>query len=359
MITDTDGDSVPDYLESNTADTDQDGITNNLDSDDDGDGVPTVEEADDDPAPASSGGGGGYYYIPPLDTDGDGIPDYLDTDDDGDGTPTKDEQGDTDSDTLPDYRESDNRDLDKDGKIDEMDNDDDGDGILSRLDSDPYSQTCYIPAELGYSLYVVNPDGTKRTARGYSKQTTVGKNTVRYDFELGNDNDFNDLAVRVNDEGHRSFIVTVMNSEVRNGYKVHLEILGDSKVEQDLTLWTNPRAAVNVPKRIDVQQYIEICGDHKDFCPAHITRYMRKGANNDPVEVSKLQSFLVEQEGNTSVQVNGVFDDMTDVAVRQFQEKHSGLILSPWAIQKGTGYVYRTTTKRINDLYCDSKNDLR
>ena len=79
---------------------------------------------------------------------------------------------------------------------------------------------------------------------------------------------------------------------------------------------------------------------------------MRKGANNDPVEVSKLQSFLVDQEGNTRVQVNGVFDTATDVAVLAFQEKHSSIELGPWAIKIGTGYVYRTTTKRINDLYC-------
>ena len=41
-----------------------------------------------------------------------------------------------------------------------------------------------------------------------------------------------------------------------------------------------------------------------------------------------------------------------DTAVRAFQEKHTGIVLGPWAIQKGTGYVYKTTTKQINDLYC-------
>jgi len=109
---------------------------------------------------------------------------------------------------------------------------------------------------------------------------------------------------------------------------------------------------VNVPKRITVKEYVRICADSENFCRAHITQYMRTGASNDPVEVSKLQSFLVEQEGFANVQVNGVFDDATDAAVRAFQEKHSGIVLGPWAIQKGTGYVYRTTTKRINDLYC-------
>jgi len=183
----------------------------------------------------------------------------------------------------------------------------------------------------------------------------IDDDVIRYDFELGGDNDFNDLAVRVNDEGHRSFVATVMNSEVGNRYQVHLQILADGGVEKDLTLWTNPRAVVNVPKRITVKEHVSICADSENFCRAHITQYMRKGANNDPAEVSKLQSFLVEQEGFTNVQVNGIFDDTTDKAVRAFQERHSGIVLGPWAIQKGTGYVYRTTTKRINDLYCAAK----
>ena len=112
---------------------------------------------------------------------------------------------------------------------------------------------------------------------------------------------------------------------------------------------------MNIPKRLEVNQYLDICSDHEDFCPAHITQYMRKGASNDPMEVSKLQSFLVEQEGFANLPVTGVFDDATDAVVRAFQEKHSGVVLGPWGIQRGTGYVYRTTTKRINDLYCAAK----
>ena len=62
---DSDGDTVPDYLEANNVDTDADGATNHVDSDDDGDGIPTGDEL----------GGGGA--LNPADSDGDGIPDYL------------------------------------------------------------------------------------------------------------------------------------------------------------------------------------------------------------------------------------------------------------------------------------------
>lgn len=366
---DTDNDGVPNFEEPNNVDTDSDGLTNNADSDDDGDGVPTVIETHlPTPVPKINfdrrGGGGTYYNVSLLDSDGDSIPDYLDTNDDGDALLTIKEDDnnnkiltddDADKDGLPNYLESNSRDFDKDGKKDVLDNEDDGDGILSKIDTNPYTRSCYMPRELGYKVSVVAPDGSTRAAGQYAKKTLVAHNVIRYDFELGSDSDFNDLAVRVNNEGHRSFVVTVMNSEVGNRYQVHLQILGDGEVEKDLTLWTNPRLVVNIPKRIMVKEYLTICADSENFCRAHITQYLKKGVNNDPAEVSKLQSFLVDQEGFTDVQVTGIFDNTTDVAVRMFQEKHSGIVLSPWAMKKGTGYVYRTTTKQINDLYCAAK----
>jgi hypothetical protein len=54
-----------------SADTDQDGTPDNIDTDDDGDGILDVNETLD----------------PNQDTDNDGIPDSTDTDDDGDGIP--------------------------------------------------------------------------------------------------------------------------------------------------------------------------------------------------------------------------------------------------------------------------------
>ncbi|MFQ3213864.1 MAG: gliding motility-associated-like protein, partial [Marivirga sp.] len=82
-------------------DTDGDNIPNYLDTDDDNDQVPTIEEDyDNDGNPQNE------------DTDGDIIPDYLDFDDDGDGLTTLEEDvdqngdprnDDTDGDSIPDY----------------------------------------------------------------------------------------------------------------------------------------------------------------------------------------------------------------------------------------------------------------
>ena len=63
---DADGDNIPDAMESNTADTDSDGVPNAADTDSDGDGIPDAVEGT-------------------ADSDVDNIPSYLDPDSDGDG----------------------------------------------------------------------------------------------------------------------------------------------------------------------------------------------------------------------------------------------------------------------------------
>lgn len=81
---DHDGDGIPSAEEgmATNRDTDEDGIPDYLDIDDDGDNVLTSEEIriaiGDNPTVD------GF-----LDTDGDGVPNYLDPDDDGDGVPTR------------------------------------------------------------------------------------------------------------------------------------------------------------------------------------------------------------------------------------------------------------------------------
>lgn len=82
-----DGDGISSEIEGLTNDTDEDGIVDYLDEDDDGDNVLTKDE---NPDPNGDGD-----LSDAQDTDADGIPDYLDTDDDGDGVNTIDEENDT------------------------------------------------------------------------------------------------------------------------------------------------------------------------------------------------------------------------------------------------------------------------
>ncbi len=358
MNDDVDGDGVPNFEEPNNIDTDKDGITNNLDVDDDGDGVVTKTETNLDEAVSETKDG----IL--ADTDGDDIPNYLDTDDDGDGISTikedldKDKNptdDDTDQDGIADYLESNTVNRSGGGSSNYRNPDDDSDGILTKLDSNPYSDSCYAPSDISYELFVSGPTGKIFETDSAAKKTVLASDVIRFDFDINGDGTFGELGIRVIDIGHRSIIATVMNSSIGSDYSVHLRILGGGAVEKDTLLWKNASAAANVPKKIQVSDYIEVCGDSANYCPAYITEYMRLGANNDPAEVSKLQSFLSKNEGDTTLPITGIFDQATDAAVRSFQEKHSSVILGPWAIPSGTGYVYRTTSKRINDLYCAAK----
>ncbi|MFZ2048757.1 MAG: putative Ig domain-containing protein [Minisyncoccia bacterium] len=84
----------------------------------------------------------------------------------------------------------------------------------------------------------------------------------------------------------------------------------------------------------------------------YLRDYMRRDFNNDPIEVMKLQAFLLNFEGYTYVTVNGVFDQATFDAVSAFQMKYEADILTPWGHTAPTGYVYILTLKKVNEIYC-------
>jgi hypothetical protein len=84
----------------------------------------------------------------------------------------------------------------------------------------------------------------------------------------------------------------------------------------------------------------------------YLEKYLRLGYDNDPVEVTKLQRFLKEYEGFTNLAVTGIFDIETDIAVRAFQDKYGADVLAPWGLPSNTGYVYYTTQKKVNEIYC-------
>ena len=87
-------------------------------------------------------------------------------------------------------------------------------------------------------------------------------------------------------------------------------------------------------------------------CPL-INSYLRLGANNDPSEVMKLQSFLKQTE-SAEVDVNGIFDQKTLAAVNAFQTKYLTEIMGPWGATRSSGNVYIMTKKKINQIACDT-----
>lgn len=87
-------------------------------------------------------------------------------------------------------------------------------------------------------------------------------------------------------------------------------------------------------------------------CGPLLSTFMRKGKkSNQASEVTKLQGFL-NTFMSAGLEQSGTFDQKTDVAVRAFQVKYTPDVLTPWNINRSTGYVYLTTQRWINLLYC-------
>ena len=84
----------------------------------------------------------------------------------------------------------------------------------------------------------------------------------------------------------------------------------------------------------------------------YLRGFMKLGdVNNDPIEVKKLQVFLNEFEG-AKLDVSGIYDIKTRDAVDAFQNKYKLDVLDPWGHKAPTGYVYLTTRKQVNEIYC-------
>lgn len=84
-----------------------------------------------------------------------------------------------------------------------------------------------------------------------------------------------------------------------------------------------------------------------------LTQYMRRGRANNPEQVRLLQTFL-NGELNSNLPVTGFFGLLTENAVKAFQTKHAADILTPWGLTEPTGFVYKTTLRRINLIHCTS-----
>ncbi len=94
--------------------------------------------------------------------------------------------------------------------------------------------------------------------------------------------------------------------------------------------------------------------EHSDAatpCSPYITTSIRRGAENDPADVRRLETFLNAHLG-TQLPVDGVYDEKDEAAVREFQTRYAADVLTPWGITQPTGYVHTTTREKINALHC-------
>ncbi len=91
-------------------------------------------------------------------------------------------------------------------------------------------------------------------------------------------------------------------------------------------------------------------------CGLWLEEYMQQATINTPYQVMKLQVFLTLQGFYTPITM--VFDATTTANVKKFQEKYASEIIKPWfdlgivPHNRPTGFVYKTTRWKINDIMC-------
>lgn len=74
------------------------------------------------------------------------------------------------------------------------------------------------------------------------------------------------------------------------------------------------------------------------------------GIANNSQEVRNLEDFLASQW--ETVTRDGIYGKDEFEAMKRFQLKYRADILDPWDIAEPTGYVYKTTIKKIHELAC-------
>ncbi len=90
-------------------------------------------------------------------------------------------------------------------------------------------------------------------------------------------------------------------------------------------------------------------------CDMYLTAFIKFGNNNDVDQVKRLQHVLKMFEG-AEIEETGEYDTATRDAVHSFQTKYADVILAPWNIKQSTGFVYLTTRKKVNEIYCSNQS---
>lgn len=140
---------------------------------------------------------------------------------------------------------------------------------------------------------------------------------------------------------------------------------GDEDNESTIQTLTDDTGGTTLPssRRRDISGLFSSLGsvlgattDESLMCAPYLNEYIKFGANNNPDEVRKLQTFLNEFFGVNNP-VTGFYGPITFEMVKKFQSNQEAGTLIPWALagvptDGPTGYVYKTTKRWINILKC-------
>jgi len=140
------------------------------------------------------------------------------------------------------------------------------------------------------------------------------------------------------------------NEKIINNNKILKKEISQiiEKPKTDIWMVEEIEEIKEVVKKEKIEEKIEKEIDCKDI----ITLPIKYWSNtNNSLEVEYLEKFLNEIEG-AKLEINGIYDKEDYEEVKKFQLKYRKDILDPWWIKIPTWYVYNTTIKKINEIYC-------
>lgn len=86
-------------------------------------------------------------------------------------------------------------------------------------------------------------------------------------------------------------------------------------------------------------------------CAPYLTGFIGNKFTSSTSEITKLQQFL-KTNLNIPLELTGTYDENTVIAVKAFQIKYAGDILTPWGVQTPSGMIYMSSLRKINSLAC-------
>jgi len=128
--------------------------------------------------------------------------------------------------------------------------------------------------------------------------------------------------------------------------------LYEDSTEQEIDNILKEEERTEVEEKKEETPLENIIIDTNSVCSPLLTETIALNRNNDEDEVTKLQNFLNNHEGE-SLKADGIYNQDDFEAVKRFQSKYSSSVLEVWGLTEPTGYVYLTTRMKINSFNCN------
>ena len=152
-------------------------------------------------------------------------------------------------------------------------------------------------------------------------------------------------------------IKAVDSYDNESGFSSELEVTYEEESVADIPISNSTVRYGSIIGRTNTNSNPNNTNNNPDNCEPYLKKFIKLGANNDEVEVKKLETFLNSFE-NAGLKVDGIYDKTDFEAVKAFQSKYKE-VLDFWGLSQPTGYVYITTQKTINRIYCENQNQIK